>query len=74
MLGDIHKTQQLDKEGRIWYAGSTVQQNFGESLDKGYLLWDIEDRDNFTNRLITFSNPTTNKSIKCSFRDRNYFY
>tara|TARA_B100001094_G_scaffold244499_1_gene240843 strand:+ start:3964 stop:7101 length:3138 start_codon:yes stop_codon:yes gene_type:complete len=56
-LGDIHKTQQLDKEGRIWYAGSTVQQNFGESLDKGYLLWDIEDRDNFTNRLITFSNP-----------------
>ncbi len=56
-LGDIHKTQQLDKEGRIWYAGSTVQQNFGESLDKGYLLWDIESRDNFTNRLITFNNP-----------------
>jgi DNA repair exonuclease SbcCD ATPase subunit/predicted phosphodiesterase len=56
-LGDIHKTQQLDKEGRVWYAGSTVQQNFGESLDKGYLLWDIEDRDNFTNRLITFDNP-----------------
>jgi DNA repair exonuclease SbcCD ATPase subunit/DNA repair exonuclease SbcCD nuclease subunit len=56
-LGDIHKTQQLDKEGRIWYAGSTVQQNFGESLDKGYLLWDIEDRDSFTNRLITFNNP-----------------
>ena len=56
-LGDIHKTQKLDKEGRIWYAGSTVQQNFGESLDKGYLLWDIENKDNFTNRLITFNNP-----------------
>ncbi len=56
-LGDIHKTQQLDKEGRIWYAGSTVQQNFGESLDKGYLLWDIESKDKFTNKLITFSNP-----------------
>ena len=56
-LGDIHKTQQLDKEGRIWYAGSTVQQNFGESLDKGYLLWDIESKDEFTNRLITFTNP-----------------
>ena len=56
-LGDIHKTQKLDKEGRIWYAGSTVQQNFGESLDKGYLLWDIEDKDKFTNRLITFTNP-----------------
>ena len=56
-LGDIHKTQKLDKEGRIWYAGSTVQQNFGESLDKGYLLWDIQDKDEFTNKLITFSNP-----------------
>ena len=56
-LGDIHKTQKLDKEGRIWYAGSTVQQNFGESLDKGYLLWDIEDRNTFTTRLITFKNP-----------------
>jgi len=56
-LGDIHKTQKLDKEGRIWYAGSTVQQNFGESLDKGYLLWDIQDKDTFTSRLITFDNP-----------------
>ena len=56
-LGDIHKTQKLDKEGRIWYAGSTVQQNFGESLDKGYLLWDIEDKDTFSNRLVTFENP-----------------
>jgi len=56
-LGDIHKTQKLDKEGRIWYAGSTVQQNFGESLDKGYLLWDIENKNEFTNRLITFNNP-----------------
>ncbi len=56
-LGDIHKTQKLDNEGRIWYAGSTVQQNFGESLDKGYLLWDIESKDDFTNRLITFNNP-----------------
>ena len=56
-LGDIHKTQKLDSEGRIWYAGSTVQQNFGESLDKGYLLWDIKDKHEFTNRLITFTNP-----------------
>ena len=56
-LGDIHNTQQLDKEGRIWYAGSTVQQNFGETLDKGYLLWDIESKDQFTTKLITFDNP-----------------
>jgi len=56
-LGDIHKTQQLDDEGRIWYPGSTVQQNFGETLDKGYLLWDIESKDEFSNKLITFKNP-----------------
>ena len=41
-LGDIHKTNQtLDKRGKIRYAGSTVQQNFGETDDKGYLVWDV---------------------------------
>jgi DNA repair exonuclease SbcCD ATPase subunit/predicted phosphodiesterase len=56
-LGDIHKTQPLDSAGRIWYAGSTVQQNFGESLDKGYLLWDIENKEDFTVKHIAFENP-----------------
>lgn len=65
-LGDIHKTQQLDKEGRIWYAGSTVQQNFGETLDKGYLLWEIESKDKFTTRLITFDNPKPFVTLKLS--------
>ncbi len=63
-LGDIHKTQKLDRDGRIWYAGSTVQQNFGESLDKGYLLWDIEDKDTFSNKLITFNNPKPFVTLK----------
>jgi len=57
MLGDIHKTQQLDLEGRVWYAGSTVQQNFGESLMKGYLLWDIRDRDTFSIEKRLFMSP-----------------
>jgi DNA repair exonuclease SbcCD ATPase subunit len=26
------------------YSGSLLQQNYGESVDKGYLLWDIETR------------------------------
>lgn len=56
-LGDIHKTQHLDSKKRIWYAGSTVQQNFGESLDKGYLLWEIDSKDNFTVEHIAFNNP-----------------
>ena len=57
MLGDIHRRQQLDNEGRIWYAGSTVQQNFGESLRKGYLIWDIRDKDNFSIQPRLFISP-----------------
>ena len=38
-LGDIHKTNQIvDTEGRVRYPGSTVQQNFGETDDKGFLI------------------------------------
>ena len=47
MLGDIHRQQQLDPEGRIWYCGSTTQQKFSEGALKGYLLWEIKDKDNF---------------------------
>jgi len=48
MLGDIHKTNQvLDDEGRVRYPGSTVQQNHGETNDKGFLIWEIEDKDTF---------------------------
>ena len=57
-LGDIHKTNQaLDKEGRIRYCGSTVQQNFGETNDKGFLIWDIKNKDDFTVRHISIPNP-----------------
>ena len=57
MLGDIHKCQHMDEEKRVWYAGSTVQQNFGEDDDKGYLIWDIEDKDKFSVKHITVKNP-----------------
>lgn len=40
LLGDIHKMQSLEKT--MWYSGSMIQQNHGESLDgHGFLLWDI---------------------------------
>jgi DNA repair exonuclease SbcCD ATPase subunit len=45
-LGDIHK-QQFFKDRRIAYAGSLIQQNFGEELDKGFLLWDIRSKTDF---------------------------
>ena len=47
MLGDIHKRQQMDKEGRIHYPGSTIQQNYGETIGKGFLLWTIKDANDF---------------------------
>ena len=58
MLGDIHlSNQRLDDEGRIRYAGSTIQQNFGEETCKGFLLWDIKDKNKFSVKNITFTNP-----------------
>ena len=45
LLGDIHKRQEIISEAgcKIVYAGSLVQQNFGESLDKhGFLAWDLD--------------------------------
>lgn len=44
MLGDIHEYQVFERNGRddVAYAGSILQQNFGESIDKGYLIWDID--------------------------------
>ena len=44
LLGDIHKRQHLDKKGTISYCGSLVQQNHGEGLSHGYLLWDVAKR------------------------------
>jgi DNA repair exonuclease SbcCD nuclease subunit len=47
MLGDIHKRQFLNEKRTIAYCGSTIQQNYGESGEKGFLLWDIRSADDF---------------------------
>jgi len=57
LLGDIHKAQALDFEGRIRYCGSTVQQNHGETNNKGFLIWEIENKDIFNVRHIELKNP-----------------
>jgi len=50
LLGDIHGHQRLQEynallhKPEIWYAGAIVQNNYGEHLPKGYLLWDIPTR------------------------------
>ena len=70
-LGDIHKTNQiLDKKGKIRYPGSTVQQNHGETNDKGYLIWDIEDRENYTCEHFVLKNPKPFITIPLTPRGR----
>ena len=58
LLGDIHKTNQsLDFAGRCRYPGSLIQQNHGETNDKGFLLWNIEDKENFFVEHVQLNNP-----------------
>ena len=47
----------LPEEGRIRYPGSTIQQNFGETNDKGFLTWEINSKEDFTCRHIQIDNP-----------------
>jgi len=57
-LGDIHKTnQEVDFKGRFRYPGSTIQQNHGETNDKGILIWDIRHRWDWKVKHIEFKNP-----------------
>ena len=43
LLGDIHKPNQfLNEEKTIAYPGSLIQQNYGEALEHGILVWDVE--------------------------------
>ena len=70
-LGDIHKTNQtLDKKGKVRYPGSTIQQNHGESNDKGFLMWDIKNKDEFTCEHYSIENPTPFLTINLTKKGR----
>ena len=56
-LGDIHMLQYLDAENRIAYPGSTIQQNYGEDIRKGFLLWEINNKNDFSSKFIPITNP-----------------
>ena len=47
LLGDIHKRQFLNQKSTVAYCGSTIQQNYGEDEEKGFLVWDIRSKDDF---------------------------
>lgn len=71
LLGDIHKTnQKVDKEGRARYPGSLVQQNHGESNDKGYLIWEIQDKDTWKTRHVSLTNPKPFITIELTQKGR----
>jgi DNA repair exonuclease SbcCD ATPase subunit len=62
MFGDIHKFQYLDEHERFAYPGSTIQQDFAEDIEKGYLLWNIKSRDEYSSvrRIVPSPNPFYN--------------
>jgi DNA repair exonuclease SbcCD ATPase subunit/DNA repair exonuclease SbcCD nuclease subunit len=48
LLGDIHKRQVFSYKNKTicGYAGSLIQQNFGEDIvNHGYLIWDLYSKD-----------------------------
>lgn len=59
LLGDIHRAGALDEASRICYSGAFLQGSHGETNDKGYLIWDIKDKHNFsvTHHLIENTTP-----------------
>lgn len=57
LLGDIHRRQFLDNDTRIAYPGSAVQQNYGEDTEKGFLFWQIKNRDDYRVNFVKLKNP-----------------
>ena len=64
LLGDIHQQQfmdyRLDKNGTrkpyMGYPGSMIQQNFGESIKKGFYVWDIRAKDDWDVEFVELDN------------------
>ena len=50
----------MKMEQRVYYAGSTIQQNHGESNDdKGFSVWTINSKDDWTVEHHTLQKPPT---------------
>jgi DNA repair exonuclease SbcCD ATPase subunit len=64
MMGDIHKMQVLDHKFRAAYAGSLIQQNYGESTSKGYLLWEIESKKKHNVDFVKLPNVCPFRTVK----------
>ena len=62
LLGDIHKRQFLTE--KMAYPGSTIQQNYGEDIQKGFLFWDIKDKDDFSVEFIELENKNAFRTVQ----------
>ncbi len=55
MLGDIHEHQSFSLKTsateNIAYPGSLIQQDYGETIDKGYIVWDLKKK-SFSRKFI----------------------
>ena len=52
LLGDVHRQQNVRKDGTMAYAGSLLQLDCSESLnDHGFLLWDLEEKSYIFHRI-----------------------
>ena len=63
ILGDIHEHQFITPHAG--YAGSLIQQNVGESMEKGFILWNMETR---SGKFMKVENE--NIYIKLDFRGK----
>lgn len=78
-LGDIHKQQFLkyrphkgitrDLKPSVAYCGSLIQQNFGEEVEKGILIWDIQDKNDWSVKPVYFNNP--NPFVTIDYGNKN---
>lgn len=66
MLGDIHAHQVIEE--RAAYAGSMIQQNFGETNDKGYLVWELPADHKQVPRITHYTLPSINRFVKIDLR------
>lgn len=69
-FGDIHKHQNLDSDGKFIYVGNLVQQNFGEDKEKGYIVYNINDKNDFNQKFISLANKKPFISIELNSQNK----
>jgi len=65
LLGDIHLFQYMNDNKTIAYPGSLICQNYGEKLEHGFLIWDVENKDSEFIEIY-------NKYSYCNVFENNY--